>query len=111
MKQKQKNDRKKNNINERNKIKRQALDKLDSLLEGEFQRLYALSHDKPLWDQFEICFGNDYFSQEELDELEVNIGQFNKLSSSDVNEKKRAIDYLRIALQLRPINWPWETMF
>lgn len=95
---------------ERTKIKRIALYKLDQLIEAELKRLYAISSIKPLWENFEIRTDGDWFSLKELEEVKDNITNLNKLSSVDDEEREKAIKYLKITLQFRAIEYPWDIM-
>lgn len=93
---------------ERTKIKTIALCKLDQLIEAELKRLYAISSIKPSWENFEIRTDGDRFSLEELEEVKNNITNLNKLSSVHDEEREKAINYLKITLQSRAIECPWD---
>ncbi len=94
---------------ERRNIKREALAKLDQLIEDELKRLYEISPNKPNLEEFEICTDGDYFTSLELEEIRNNIAKLRKISSKNNEaERNEAIIWLKIALQFRPILWPWE---
>lgn len=95
---------------ERNEIKRSALKKLDLLIETELKRLYAISPNKINLNGFQINnnVGDKYFTDEELNEIQRNIDQLNMVSSNDEEKITKARNYLKTALQFRPIEWPWE---
>ena len=94
---------------ERRNIKREALAKLDQLIEAELERLHAISPKEPNLEEFEICTDGDYFTSLELEEIRNNIAKLRKISSkNDETERNEAITWLKIALQFRPIIWPWK---
>lgn len=93
---------------ERTKAKREALNKLDFLIEAELKRLYAISPDEPNLEEFEVCITSDYFSDNELEEIRENIAKLKKLSSKDEKEREKAKKFLKIILLCRPIICPWE---
>lgn len=93
---------------ERNEIKRSALKKLDLLIEAELKRLYAISPNKINLNGFEINVGDNYLTDGELNEIQRNIEQLNMVSSNDERTMTIARDYLKVALQFRPIEWPWK---
>lgn len=93
---------------ERNEIKKSALNKLDLLIEVELKRLYAISPNKINLNGFDINVGDKYFTDEELNEIQRNIDQLNMVSSNDEEKIAIARNYLKIALQFRPIEWPWK---
>ncbi len=93
---------------ERNEIKKSALSKLDLLIEAELNRLYVISPNKINLNGFEINVGDKYFTDEELNEIQRNIDQLNMVSSNNEEKITIARNYLKIALQFRPIEWPWK---
>ncbi len=93
---------------ERNEIKKSALSKLDLLIEAELNRLYVISPNKINLNGFEINVGDKYFTDEELNEIQRNIDQLNMVSSNDEKIITIARNYLKVALQFRLIEWPWE---
>ncbi|MBQ4398974.1 MAG: hypothetical protein II829_05245 [Bacteroidales bacterium] len=93
---------------ERNEIKKSALSKLDLLIEAELNRLYVISPNKINLNGFEINVGDKYFTDEELNEIQRSIDQLNMVSSNDEEIITIARNYLKVALQFRPIEWPWE---
>lgn len=99
---------KKTNSHERDQIKRKALEKLDKLLEAELKRLHDFSPKKPILEQFKIIPDHGYFSPEELEEIKGNIASYNMLSSSDMNERTKAIHYIKNVLTIKSFEWPWK---
>ena len=71
-------------------------------------RLYVISPNKINLNGFEINVGDKYFTDEELNEIQRNIDQLNMVSSNDEEKNTKARNYLKTALQFRPIEWPWE---
>ena len=92
---------------EKTRAKREALDKLDLLIEAELKRLYGISPDEPILEKFEVCIDKHNFSAMELGEIKSNIAILRKLSSNNAEERKEATDWLSVALQFRAIAWPW----
>ena len=72
------------------------------------KRLYAISPNKINLNGFEINVGDNYLTDGELNETQRNIEQLNMVSSNDERTMTIARDYLKVALQFRPIEWPWE---
>jgi len=98
-----------NSTHERNIIKRQALEKLNKLLEAELKRLHDISPKKALFEQFEIISDNNYFTPEEFEEVKSNIVKLNQISSDNANERDFSINFLKTMLQIGAIEWPWST--
>lgn len=99
---------KETNTGEKGTIKRQALEKLDKLLEAELKRLHDISPEKPLFEQFEILSDNNYFTPEEFEEVKGNITKLNQLSSNNPDERDCSKKYLEITLKTRAIECPWK---
>lgn len=73
---------------EKTKIKRTALEKLDLLIKAELDRLRSISDNEKSLSLFEIHFEDDHFTEDEIKEIKRNIDQLN---NNDVKEKVKDI--------------------
>lgn len=89
---------------EKTRIKRQALEKLDKLVQAELDRLFALSSRKAIYEQFELVIPDNYFTEEEIKLISPNIIQL-----QNITPPTNAISFLKTTISSRGLTDPWAT--
>ena len=90
-------------------IKKEALNKLDRIIQLELDRLYALSPINPIYDQFELVNVHSFLSSEEIRSVRRNIRFLQNIkTASNEAEQRDALQYFAITLLVRPIIDPWS---
>ena len=89
-------------------IKRQALEKLDKLIQAELDRLFALSSRNAIYEQFELVIPDDYFTEDEKKLLSPNIRQLENIKKNQT-QLTDAINFLKTTIFSRGLTDPWAT--
>lgn len=89
-------------------IKRQALEKLDKLIQAELDRLFALSSGKAIYEQFELNIPKGYFTEEEKEQISHNIQQLKNIKKKQT-QLTDAINFLKTTIFSRGLTDPWAT--